>query len=439
MKTFLTAIMIAAAATSVAAEPWSLDSCINYAISHNLTVKSRDISRKIAKQDAIDALDRFLPSVQAGASQSFSFGRGLTAENTYANRNTSNFGWQVGLSLPIFQGLRNVRNVDYSITNLEMVMEQYESAKDDITLNVMAQYLQVLYTQEIHKVALEQLNLSRTELQRRRELLDAGKIPELDLIQAESQVAQDELSAVTAQNDYTMAMLNLTQLLELPTAEGFDIQPVDESEFKMLPSAESVYSTALGINHGILASEYGVKAARKYIKVAQSGYLPTLSFSAGIGSNYYKTSGFQNEGFGPQMRHNLSKSLGFSLSIPIFDAFSTRNSVRRARLQEISATLQLDQAKNDLYKTIMQAHTQAIAAEKRRQSSEVASRSTLAALDAMREKYNYGKANATEFEQAKTEYIRAVSSAVQAKYESLLRQRILQFYTSARPLTDIRD
>lgn len=432
MKKILTSALIAVLTVSptIAAEPWSLDSCISYAVSHNLTIKSRDISLKLARQDAIDALDRFLPTVQAGASQSFSFGRGLTAENTYANRNTSNFGWQVGLSLPIFQGLRNIRNVDYNVTNVMMVMEQYESAKDDVTLNVIAQYLQVLYNQEIYKVALEQLNLSRTELQRRRDLLEAGKIPELDLIQAESQVAQDELTAVTAQNDCTMALLNLTQLLELPTAEGFEVLPVDESEQRMLPSAETVYSTALGINHGILASEYGVKAARKYIKVAKSGYLPTLSFNAGIGSNYYKTSGFTNEGFGPQMRHNLSKSLGFSLSIPIFDAFSTRNSVRRARLQEISATLQLDQAKNDLYKTIMQAHTQAIAADKRRESSEIASRSTLAALDAMREKYNYGKATATEFEQAKSEYIRAVSTAVQAKYESMLRRRILSFYIS---------
>ncbi len=432
MKKILTSALIAVLTVSptIAAEPWSLDSCISYAVSHNLTVKSRDISLKIARQDAIDALDRFLPTVQAGASQSFSFGRGLTAENTYANRNTSNFGWQVGLSLPLFQGLRNIRNVDYNVTNVMMVMEQYESAKDDVTLNVIAQYLQVLYNQEIYKVALEQLNLSRTELQRRRDLLEAGKIPELDLIQAESQVAQDELTAVTAQNDCTMALLNLTQLLELPTAEGFEVLPVNESEQRMLPSAETVYSTALGINHGILASEYGVKAARKYTKVAKSGYLPTLSFNAGIGSNYYKTSGFNNEGFGPQMRHNLSKSLGFSLSIPIFDAFSTRNSVRRARLQEISATLQLDQAKNELYKTIMQAHTQAIAADKRRESSEIASRSTLAALDAMREKYNYGKATATEFEQAKTEYIRAVSTAVQAKYESMLRRRILSFYIS---------
>lgn len=432
MKKILTSALIAVLTVSptIAAEPWSLDSCISYAVSHNLTVKSRDISLKIARQDAIDALDRFLPTVQAGASQSFSFGRGLTAENTYANRNTSNFGWQVGLSLPLFQGLRNIRNVDYNVTNVMMVMEQYESAKDDVTLNVIAQYLQVLYNQEIYKVALEQLNLSRTELQRRRDLLEAGKIPELDLIQAESQMAQDELTAVTAQNDCTMALLNLTQLLELPTAEGFEVLPVNESEQRMLPSAETVYSTALGINHGILASEYGVKAARKYTKVAKSGYLPTLSFNAGIGSNYYKTSGFNNEGFGPQMRHNLSKSLGFSLSIPIFDAFSTRNSVRRARLQEISATLQLDQAKNDLYKTIMQAHTQAIAADKRRESSEIASRSTLAALDAMREKYNYGKATATEFEQAKTEYIRAVSTAVQAKYESMLRRRILSFYIS---------
>ncbi len=132
------------------------------------------------------------------------------------------------------------------------------------------------------------------------------------------------------------------------------------------------------------------------------------------------------------MRHNLSKSLGFSLSIPIFDGFSTRNSVRRARLQEISARLQLSDSRNRLLKNITQAHTQAIAADKRREASRTAETSTHAALEAIREKYNYGKANATEFEQAKTAYIRAVSDAVQAKYESVLRRRILRFYSTGQ-------
>lgn len=428
----ISVLTLVASLSASAVTPWSLDSCISYAVSHNLTVKSRELNTASAEIDVTSAKDAFLPNVSAGASQSFSFGRGLTAENTYANRNTSNFGWNAGMSLPVFQGMRRVRNLAYARTNLRMVVEQLESAKDDITLNVIAQYLQVLYYGEIHRVATEQLNLSNVELARRRELLEAGKIPELDIIQAESQVAQDELSVVTALNDRSIALLDLAQLLELESAEGFDIVPLEADPTGMLSTPDNLFAAAMAINHSIRASRLSVEAAGKSVEVAKSGYLPTLSFSAGIGSSYYKVSGYDNEGFGPQMRHNLSKSLSFSLNIPIFDAFSTRNSVRRAKVQQISARLQLKDSENKLYKAIAQAHAQAIAAEKRLESSRIATRSTLAALDAMREKYNYGKANATEFEQAKTEYIRAVSTSVQAKYESLLRRRILTFYSTGR-------
>lgn len=253
------------------------------------------------------------------------------------------------------------------------------------------------------------------------------------MLQAQSQLAQDELSAVTAQNDHALALVDLAQLLELGSAEGFAIEPIDTDEPLPLLSPDAVYESALRSNHSIKASRLGVESAGKAVTLAKSGWLPTLSFNAGIGSNYYTVSGLTSESFGNQMRHNLSKSLGFSLNIPIFDAFSTRNSVRKAKVQQLSARLQLNDAQNRVYKAIQQAYTQAVAAEKRKASSAVACEATEAALEAMRLKYNYGKANATEFEQAKTAYVRAVSNAAQAKYESVLRKRILAFYNSPSP------
>ena len=413
----------------VGAESWSLDSCISYAVSHNLTVKARELNVVTGDLEITEAKDRFLPNLNAGAQQSFSFGRGLTSENTYANRNTAQFGWSAQVSIPLFQGLRNVRNLEYSKAHFRQLVAELESAKDDISLSVIAQYLQVLYYQEMYKVSLEQLRISNVELQRRQELLNAGKIPELDMLQTKSQVAQDELTSVTALNNQELALLDLAQLLELNTTQDFDILPLDETgEDISLLSAETVYESALINNNSIQASRLGVDVASKSIKLAQSGYLPTLAFSAGLGSSYYKTSGYNNEGFGNQMKHNLSQSLGFSLNIPIFDGFSTRNTIRRAKVQQISAELQLEETKLQLYKTITQAHKQAVAAEKRLEASRVAENTSGKALDAMREKYNYGKANATEFEQAKSNYMQAVSDAVQAKYETILRKRILLFY-----------
>ena len=434
MKRFVLILSILLAVPSLyASESWSLDSCISYAISHNLTVKGKQLNLISGEIDITEAKDRFLPNLSAGAQQAFAFGRGLTSENTYAYRNTSQFGWSAQVSLPIFQGLRDVRNLDYAKTNFRMLLEQLESAKDDITLSVIVQYLQVLYYQELYQVALEQLRLSKVEADRRKDLLDAGKIPELDMLQAEAQVAQDEYSAVNALNNKDLALLDLTQLMELESAADFDILPLD-TELEDLPllDPQAVYEEALIDNHSILMSRYGVEVAERSLRLAQTGYLPTLSFSAGVGSSYYKTSGYYNEGFGNQMKHNLSQSLGFSLNIPIFDGFSTRNSIRKAKVQKLNAELQLNDTEVQLYKAVKQAHAQAIAADKRMISSSIAEKSTGKALEAMRIKYNYGKANATEYEEAKSAYIKAVSESVQAKYESVLRRRILYFYYNSR-------
>jgi len=153
IRQYMTAMALAAVASAGAVEPWSLDSCVNYAISHNITVQSRMLEAEGGRLSVTEAKDRFLPTVSGYGSQSFSFGRGLTAENTYANRNTSSFSAGAQLSLPIFQGLAGVRRLDYAKASLRALLEQTEAAKDDVTLNVTSQYLQALYTAEMIAVA----------------------------------------------------------------------------------------------------------------------------------------------------------------------------------------------------------------------------------------------------------------------------------------------
>lgn len=421
------ALMLACASTAVAGQPWSLDDCVDYAISHNINVRTRALQAQSGELDITEAKDAFLPRLSGYASQSFNFGRGLTADNTYANRNTSSFSTGANMQLPIFQGLSAVRRLKYARAGLRVMVEELEAAKDDVTLNVISQYLQSLYTSEMLAVARERLEISRSELVRREALLELGKIPELDLYEARSQVAQDELSVVNAENDSITALLDLSQLLNLPTASGFSIRPLEDSGMPLL-SAEDVYSNALNNNHTMRAARLSVESASKYIDLARTGYIPNLSFSAGIGTNYYKTNGFNNESFGSQMRHNFAQSIGFSLSVPIFDAFTTRNSVRKAKVQMLNAQLQLEDSRIRLYKAINTAYTQAVGAEKKRDAAEVAVESSRRAFEAMKEKYNYGRANATEFEKSKSDYTTALAQAVQAKYEAILRARILQFY-----------
>lgn len=427
MKRIILSVLAAAMAAGAYAEKWSLDSCVSYAVGHNIEVRQRLLAARQGELQVTEARDRVLPSVSGYASESFSFGRGLTADNTYANRNTSAFSVGASLSLPLFQGLRVYRNIEYSRTSLRALLERSEATKDNVTLNVISQYLQVLYSRENLQVALLKKGLSETELKRRQTLLEAGKIPELDLFQAEAQLSQDELSVVNARNDSVLAMLDLANLLSLTDPEGFDIMPFEGDELP-LPSLDEVWANASNFNHGIRASRIEREAAEKNLSIAKAGMIPSLSFNAGIGTNAYRTSGFQSDAFGSQLKHNFSRSLGFSLSVPIFDAFSTRNSIRRAKLQILNTDLSLENELLSLHKTITTAHAQAVAAAKKEVAAQAAVESTKAAFEAMTVKYDNGRANSTEYEQARTDYVNAMYQKLQARYENLLRVRIIRFY-----------
>ena len=198
-------------------------------------------------------------------------------------------------------------------------------------------------------------------------------------------MAQDQLQVVTSENDVRIALVELANLLQLPTSVGFDVRPINEGE-PIIPTADAVYDAAMVHNNSILASRQGITVADNQISLAKTGYIPTLGFGSSIGSSYYTVNGLKSESFSFQMSHNLSTYVGFSLSIPIFDAFGTRNSVRKAKLQKISAELELDRQSTELYKTIQLAYYQAKGARDRYFSSQETLEKTEASFKATQEK-----------------------------------------------------
>ena len=176
------------------------------------------------------------------------------------------------------------------------------------------------------------------------------------------------------------------------------------------------------------AARLEVDAADKNIALARSGYMPRLSLNAGLNSSYYRVNGYDNLSFGKQMRENFSKYIGFTLTIPIFDAFSTRNSERRARAAHTTAMLQLDNQRNALYHNIQTAYHQAVASRHKSDASAVAAQAAEASFRAVSDKYEFGRATPTEYNEAKSALFRARVNLIQARYESVLRARILEFY-----------
>lgn len=418
-----------------AQDTWDLQRCITHAIEHNLSIKQKEAARNQSEVELNTAQWSRMPNLNGNIGQSFNFGRALQADNTYGNRNTRNTNFSLGTNIPLFTGMQIPNSIALSKLNLKAATEDLAKAKEDISIQVASYFLQVLFNEELTKIARNQVALSQEQLDRKIAFFRNGKASEAEVLEAKSRLAQDQLSLVQAENNHQLALLDLSQLLELPSPEGFQINVPDIDNFSVhLTLPEEVYAQAMMNKPAIKAAQYRLQGAEKSIKIAQSGYYPQFSFGAGIGTNYYHLSGIENAPFSTQWDQNMNKYLQFSLSIPIFNRFQTRNRVKSARIQHTALSWQLEESKKALYKEIQQAYYNALAAESKYKSSQSANESAEASFRLMSEKYANGKASATEYNEMRTAWMKALSDGVQAKYEFVYRSKILDFYKGV-PLT----
>ena len=262
-------------------------------------------------------------------------------------------------------------------------------------------YFQILLDKEIYRIALEQIQLTKEQETCTQLLIENGKAAESQLYDVRAQLADDELTATEARNSLRLAYLDLAQLMELKGHEQFDIDSLGgEIAIADTLSPVSIYQSALTCMPQIRQAYYTLQSKTKGIRIAKSGYYPTLSFAAGINTNYYDNGSGLGETFRRQLNNNMQKSLCLTISIPLFDRFSTRNQVRAARIDEDNARLSLQEA-----------HRYAL------------------------EKYAAGKSIVFEYNEIKMKLADALSQQSQAKYTYLLKDRILAFY-SCFSLTD---
>ena len=412
---------------------WSLRECCDYAVAHNISIKQQENQCRQQELKLSTAKNQRLPDLSGSVSQSFSFGRGLTADNTYTNTNTSNTSFGLNTSVPLFTGFQIPNEIKLNQLNLEAATADLEKAKDDIRMQVAKAYVQILYDMEIADVAVRQIEIDSAQVARLQAFVNNGKASEAELSQQKATLAKSRLTATQAENDYRLAILTLTQLLELPTPEGFSIERPTQEELDALAhvgllSPDQIYAEALGVKPEILSQQLKLKGTEHSIKIAKAANYPTLSLGGGLGTNYYTTSGFKSDKFGKQLENNFSQSLGLNLSIPIFNRFRTRNNIRSAQIDRETQQLQLDNTKKTLYKEIQQVYYNTLNAQSKEKSSAEALQSTKDAFLLTQAKYENGKATITEFNDSKNNYLRSESDLVQARYENLYQHALLEFY-----------
>ena len=284
---------------------WTLRECCDYAVEHNISIKQQKNQCRQQEVQLSTAKNSRLPDLSASASQNFSFGRGLTAENTYSNTNTSSTSFQLGTSVPLFTGFQIPNQIKMNQLNLEAATADLEKAKDDIRLQVAQAYVQILYDMEISDVARRQVTIDSMQVIRLQAFVDNGKAAEAELSQQKATLANSRLTATQADNNTRLAILSLTQLLELPTPDGFSIVRPDLATIPVVSptglTPDAIYAEALTIKPEVQSAQLAVSAAERNVDIAKAGngvYVRASNAGSGLGDITSLIEDLEKEDFG---------------------------------------------------------------------------------------------------------------------------------------------
>lgn len=425
------ALLAAAAQEPAPGTPWTLDDCIEYALRNNPDVQQQSL--QVEQQDNELSTARFsrLPDLNASLGYNASFGRSPGDDNTYQTQTLQTGSFDVSASMPLFQGLRINRTIRGGKLDLAAAVQDLERAREDLSVNVMTLFLQVLYNREMVAIAERQLALSRRQTERSRELFAAGKQSESAVYESEALAANDALTLTQARNDLRLALLDLSQALNRESAAGFDIaQPsldalLDRALSPLPGTTETLYDFAAEHRPRIRAERLRLESSENAVRIARSALYPTIALRGGYGTGIYSS---MNQDFWPQFRHNSSEFVGVSMSIPIFNRRVTRNNIRSAQIAVRRQQLTLLAAEQALRKQIEQAWYAAEAADAKYRSATAALASAETAFAYEQQKADAGRSTVFDFNDAKTRLERAASELAQSRFELVFRRKILDFY-----------
>ncbi|HEX2970611.1 MAG TPA: TolC family protein [Bacteroidales bacterium] len=425
---------------------WSLQDCITYALDNNIQIKQQGIQTQYQKNALDLAKLKLLPTINGSASHNYSFGRALD-QTTYEYTNNETVlsdNFYIGGSLNLFNGFQNYNGIKKSRYDLLSSEEDLNNIRDNIALNVALYYLQILLNKEIVTATETQLQTTLEQIEKSRKLVEAGSVARGNLLQIEAQAAQEELQLINIRNQLETSILNITQLLELPTPEGFAVIvpeiPLDTNTV-VAGNVSEIYDVAVGNRPEIRSSEYKLSSSEYDLKIAKGGRSPRLSLSNSFSTGYSdirkKILGYDQTtlqpvygkySFADQVNDNINYGIGFSLNIPILNGWQVNKNVANSRLSVENSKYALEGTKKQLYKNIQQAYADASAAMKKYTASLKAVASTEESFRYTEQKFNVGMVTPVDYNAAKTQLLNAQSDMSQAKYEFIFKTKVLDFY-----------
>ncbi len=468
MIRFLVAIAISIP-FSTSAQIWTLDSCVNYAHQHNLSVKISEQNIRLAEMNETVAMGNFLPSLNGQASHGYNWGQRIDQfTNQFATARIQSNNLGIASSINLFGGMRQVNTMKQASLNTNVSELNYQKMRNDIALNVATSYLNVLINKEFAEIARRTYDATERQVKRMEKLVAAGQMSQGNLNEILAQEATDNASVVSTSNSYQMSKLTMMQLLQL------DLKKIDEFEVTvpaledvenviMISNPDVIVQAALNNFPEIKSAALNVASSDLGIKIANAGYSPSLNASFSYGTGYsgaakvltgnpdtmslpigtvlgsgeyvlslpqliYGTDDFKTKPFGNQLKDNVNRSLFFTLNVPLFNGFATRINSKRAEISFINAELQLEQAKLTLEQNVHSAYNDAKASLSNYYANKTSVSSNEKAFEWAELRYEQGLTNITDYADSRTRLENARATMTRSKYDFIFKLKILEFY-----------
>ena len=414
-----------------------MDDCIEHALTHNISLKKKNVARQQAEEEWKQSKADLLPSLSASTSQSMGYrpwvnsGVSTVANGTVTSsmkKSYYNGSYGINASWTLWNGNQNTNTVHLNKLNAQTAELDSAVTANSIQEQILKLYLQILYLNDAVAVNQNNLATSRKNEERGQELVNVGKMSKADLAQLSAQTAQDEYNVVNAQSILANYKLQLKQLLELTGDMDFDIavpEHLEQEAMKEIPSLQSTYEAALTSRPEIEQQRLAAKSSALNLSIAKAGYLPTVSLSGSLGTS---SSSMSDKTWGQQMKTNFDAMAGVSFSVPLYDRRKTKTAVNKARLQIIDSELSMQEQEKQLYSTIEGYWLDALTNQQKYKAASASVSSEEASCELLSEQFRLGLKNIIELMNGKDKLLEAQQNMLQSKYLTIMNIKLLEFY-----------
>jgi len=420
---------------------WSLDRCVNQAIEYNLDVKRQELNLQSASQDVKQSKMNLLPNLHGSLEHQLGSGRVLD-RGTYEWKDASVSQGDLGVrsDLTLFDGLQGLNSMKMSKASYLMNVEDLEAMEDNLTLNVMTNYLTLLRNQELVEVAELNVEVTKQQVERMERLVEVGNEARGKLLEVKAQLSAAELTRTQAVNTMEISKLNLMHLMNITDQVAFEIEKprFPEPSLEDIPMLDSVFQYALINLPQIKSAEHGIEAQKRYLAVQQGQRSPRVYARGLYYSNY--SDGLINpldpDPSNPSMDYPLSdqvtnnqyKQVAMGIQIPFFNRWQVQTSINKAKINLQDAEYQYSNTVLELQKSIQQYHTEALASLDNYKSAQEAVANSDEVYRFAEERFRVGTGTALEMQEARKQLYESTSEMISSRYVLIFYSKILDFY-----------